>query len=44
MCDVGVQCDLFCPFPPITSTPKKGEIALVVEDADRFELTEVKRR
>jgi len=27
------------PFPPITSTPKKGEIAPVVEDADPFELT-----
>ena len=34
MCDIGVQCDLLCPIPPMTSTPKKGEIAPAVEDAD----------
>ena len=38
VCDAAVQCDLLC--PPMTSTPKKGEIAPAIEDADPFELTE----
>ena len=37
MCDVGVQCNLL--HIPMTSTPKKGVIALVAEDEDTFELT-----
>jgi len=38
VCDAAVQCDLLC--PPMTSTPKKGEIAPAIEDADPFVLTE----
>jgi len=37
-CDAWVQCDLLC--PPMTSTPKKGMTAPMVEEADAFELTE----
>jgi len=38
MCDAGIQCDLLC--PPLTSTPIKGRVAPVVEDAYPLELTE----
>ena len=37
MCDAAVQCNLL--DPPMTSTPKKGEVP-AIEDEDPFELTE----
>jgi len=42
MCDVGVQCDLIHPIPPMTWTPVKGKITSVVDDGDPFELTKEK--
>ena len=38
VCDAAAQCDLLC--PPMTSTPKKGEIAPAIEVVDPFVLTE----